>query len=151
MMNEVGRLCVKLAGRDANKKCVIVDILDDNHVMIDGETRRRKCNIRHLEPLNQVLKLKKGASRAEVKKVFKEIGIELRDTTPKKATEKPKKQKMKKADLAPKEPVKKAKPKVVTEKKASEVKKEPEKTSEPKKEPEKAPEPKKGLQSEVKK
>jgi large subunit ribosomal protein L14e len=151
MLNEVGRLCVKLAGRDANKKCVIVDILDDNHVTIDGETRRRKCNIRHLEPLNQVLKLKKGASRAEVKKAFKELGIELKDTKPKKAASKPKKQKLKKADLAPKEPVKKAKPKVVTEKKAPEVKKELEKTSEAKKEPEKAPEPEKKPQLEAKK
>jgi len=43
-----GRICVKTAGRDAGLKCVIVDVLDDKFVLIDGETRRRKCNILHL-------------------------------------------------------------------------------------------------------
>jgi large subunit ribosomal protein L14e len=58
-MYQIGRLCVKLAGRDARKKCVIIDVLDNNFVMIDGQTRRKKCNIRHLEPLDKVLKIKK--------------------------------------------------------------------------------------------
>ena len=52
-MIDIGRVCIKLAGRDAGKKCVIVGILDDKTVMIDGETRRRKCNILHLEPLKE--------------------------------------------------------------------------------------------------
>ena len=58
-MYKVGRLCVKLAGRDAGKKCVIVDVLKDNYVMIDGATRRRKCNIAHLEPLDKCIKIKR--------------------------------------------------------------------------------------------
>ena len=41
-MIEVGRLCVKIAGRDAGKKCVITELIDEKLVMIDGETRRRK-------------------------------------------------------------------------------------------------------------
>jgi large subunit ribosomal protein L14e len=61
-MIEIGRLCVKTAGRDAGLKCIIVDILDDKFVLIDGETRRRKCNILHLEPLKDVIKIKKNAS-----------------------------------------------------------------------------------------
>ena len=72
-MYEIGRLCVKLAGRDAGKKCVIIDILKDNYVMIDGSTRRRKCNTAHLEPLNQVIKIKKKATNAEVIKAFKKL------------------------------------------------------------------------------
>ena len=56
-MIEIGRVIVKLAGRDAGKKGLIIDILDNKFVMIDGETRRRKCNILHLEPLNQVVKV----------------------------------------------------------------------------------------------
>ena len=47
-MIEIGRLCVKIAGRDAGKKCVVVDVVNDNTVLIDGETRRRNCNIKHL-------------------------------------------------------------------------------------------------------
>ncbi len=100
-MFEVGRLCVKLAGRDAGKKCVVVDVLDENHVLVDGEARRRKCNLKHLDPLGESLDVKKGASRADVKKAFKVIGIELMDSKPKKAGERPKKQKLKKSVAVP--------------------------------------------------
>jgi len=96
MLFEVGRLCVKLAGRDANKKCVVVEKVDGNFVIIDGETRRRKCNVKHLEPLSQVLKLGDNASSAEVKKAFSKLGIELKDSKPKKSVDRPKKQKVKK-------------------------------------------------------
>mgnify|MGYP001618608505 CR=1 FL=1 len=82
-MIEIGRVIVKLAGRDAGKKGLIIDILDDKFVMIDGETRRRKCNILHLEPLAQVVKVKKNASHEEVAKALKEIGVEARETKPK--------------------------------------------------------------------
>jgi len=88
-MYEIGRLCVKIAGRDANKKCVIIEVLDDVYVMIDGQTRRRKCNIIHLEPLDKVLKIKKGASHTEVKSVLKKEKILVVDTKPKPKKEKP--------------------------------------------------------------
>jgi len=88
-MMEVGRMCVKIAGRDAGKKCVIVEIVDKNTVLIDGETRRRKCSIRHLEPLNSVLKLKKGASHAEVSKEFSGMKLDARESKPRKAGMKP--------------------------------------------------------------
>ena len=90
MTIEIGRLCVKIAGRDAGKKCVIIDILDDHYVMIDGETRRRRCNILHLEPLSQSLKVEKDATHGDVARALKEIGIEARATKPKPATQKPK-------------------------------------------------------------
>ena len=35
-MLEVGRLCIKLAGRDAGKKAVVVENIDSNFVLIDG-------------------------------------------------------------------------------------------------------------------
>ncbi len=89
-MIEIGRVCVKLAGRDAGKKCVIIDNTDNNFVLIDGETRRRKCNVSHLEPLNKTVKISKNASHSDVVKVFKDMGIELKEKKPKKASEKPK-------------------------------------------------------------
>ena len=89
-MIEIGRLCVKLAGRDAGKKALIIDILDDKFVLIDGETRRRRCNILHLEPLTQVVKIKKNSSHDEVAKALKEIGVEARETKPKPKSQKPK-------------------------------------------------------------
>ncbi|NTV24217.1 MAG: 50S ribosomal protein L14e, partial [Nanoarchaeota archaeon] len=61
-MFEIGRLCVKIAGRDARGKCLVIDTLEGNFVLIDGQTRRKRCNITHLEPLDKVLKIKKGAS-----------------------------------------------------------------------------------------
>ncbi|MBI1969775.1 50S ribosomal protein L14e [Candidatus Woesearchaeota archaeon] len=90
-MLEVGRVCVKIAGRDAGKKCIIVDILDNQHVLIDGETRRKKCNTRHLEPLAEVLKIKKKASHEEVKKEFEKFHLAVRETKPKKAGQRPQK------------------------------------------------------------
>ena len=91
-MFEIGRLVVKTAGRDSNKKAVIVDILENNYVLIDGETRRKKCNTVHLEPLKEIIKIKKGASHAEVKKALESAGIKVRETKPKEKKEKPRKQ-----------------------------------------------------------
>ena len=90
-MIEVGRLCVKIAGRDAGGKCVIVDVLDDKFVTIDGNVRRRKCNVAHLEPLKDSVKISKGASHEAVKKEFDKLKEAVWSTKSKKAAEKPKK------------------------------------------------------------
>ena len=75
MIYDIGRVCIKIAGRDAGKKCIIVDIIDDVYVLVDGQTRRRKCNISHLEPTKKVLDIKKGASADDVVAVFEKEGI----------------------------------------------------------------------------
>lgn len=100
-MYEVGRLCVKLAGRDAGGKCVVVDVLDSTYVMIDGQTRRRKCNIKHLEPLDIVLKLKKNASHEDVADLLRENKIEVQEKKPKaeKPAKEPKKKAVKKKEI----------------------------------------------------
>jgi large subunit ribosomal protein L14e len=69
---EIGRVCIKIAGRDAGKRCVIVDVIDNTFVLVDGETRRKKCNIKHLEPTKELVKLEKGASHEEA---IKALGI----------------------------------------------------------------------------
>ncbi|MCL6579366.1 MAG: 50S ribosomal protein L14e, partial [Candidatus Bathyarchaeota archaeon] len=53
---EVGRICVKLTGRETGRKCVIVDIIDKSFVLITGPksvtgVKRRRANINHVEPL----------------------------------------------------------------------------------------------------
>ena len=68
MVIGVGRLCIKLKGREAGRRCVVVDIIDENFVIVDGDIRRRRCNIKHLEPLPVVLNIKPGASTEEVVK-----------------------------------------------------------------------------------
>ncbi len=56
---EVGRICIKTAGREAGKKCVIVDIINDKFVEVIGTSvKNRRCNIKHLEPLDQLIEVK---------------------------------------------------------------------------------------------
>lgn len=74
---EIGQVCVKLAGRDAGQYCVVVDVLDGNFVLVDGNTRRRKCNIRHLEPIHDVLSIKENASHEDIIKAMKSVGIKI--------------------------------------------------------------------------
>ena len=81
-MIEVGRHCVKIAGRDAGKHCLIIDIIDTKTVLIDGETRKRKCNVRHLEPLENLAKLKKNASHDQVLTVLKGFGVSIKEKKP---------------------------------------------------------------------
>lgn len=100
-MYEIGRLCVKIAGRDAGNYCVILEEQKDGLVLVDGETRRRSVNVKHLEPTNKVLKINKGGSRSDVVALFKsELNIELKDSKPKKAAAKPVKQKVKKEKVS---------------------------------------------------
>ncbi len=90
-MIKVGRICVKLAGRDAGKKCVIIDVLDKNYVLIDGATRRRKCNVNHLLALSDTVEIQKNASHEDVAAALKPLGIEVTTTKPKQKTQRPQK------------------------------------------------------------
>jgi len=117
-MLELGRLCVKTAGRDAGKKAVVIGILDEKYVMIDGETRRRKCNIAHLEPLDTQIDIKKDAPHEEVTKAFDKIGLKARETKSKEKKERPKKVRKKKEVVETKEKKKTVKPAKKEEKEA---------------------------------
>ena len=130
-MFETGRVCMKIAGRDAGRMCVIVDSIDGRFVLIDGDVRRRKCNIFHLEPLEKTVSLKKGASHEEVAKAFKELGYSVWITKPKQKTVRPRKvrehlkvQEEKKGHKAEKPKKEKPAAKPKTEKKAPNVPKE---------------------------
>jgi len=71
---DVGRVCIKMAGRDMGGKCVIVDIVDDTNVLVTGDdVRRRKVNISHLELLTDVVEVKKGASDVDVAKALQKL------------------------------------------------------------------------------
>ncbi|MEB3846684.1 MAG: 50S ribosomal protein L14e [Desulfurococcales archaeon] len=77
---EVGRLCVKIYGREAGRKCVIVDIIDENFVLITGPknltgVRRRRANIDHIEPLDKKIDISKGASDEEVMDALTKEGL----------------------------------------------------------------------------
>ncbi len=70
-MIEVGRLCLKTAGREAGKVCVIVKNMDPGFVLVTGpkavtNVRRRKCSVSHVQPLPHLLELKADASDNDV-------------------------------------------------------------------------------------
>ncbi len=67
MAISIGRICVKTAGREAGRKCVVVDRISDYLVLVTGPkeltgVRRRRCNIAHLEPTKYKIDIKRGAS-----------------------------------------------------------------------------------------
>lgn len=111
-MVNVGDVALKLAGRDAGRVCVVVDVVDNNYVLIDGEVRRRKCNLAHLEFVGKNVKIKKGANGGDVRKLLVELGIPVREVKkgkPREKKEKPKRvRKVKKKKV---EKVKEEKPK----------------------------------------
>lgn len=88
-MFEVGRIVIKIAGRDAGNTALVVEKIDKNHVLIDGNVRRRKCNITHLEPKNEILKIKEGASTSDIHKIMSAAGIKI--ASPKKVRKEVKK------------------------------------------------------------
>ncbi len=72
---EVGRICVKLLGRETGRKCVVVDVVDKNFVLVTGPksvtgVRRRRTNVDHLEPTAESVEVKKGAPDDEVEKAL---------------------------------------------------------------------------------
>lgn len=71
---------MKTLGREAGRKCVIVDIIDKNFVLITGpkefsKVRRRRANIRHLEPTEMRIEIKRGASDDEVLDALKKANL----------------------------------------------------------------------------
>ncbi|MEK6874814.1 MAG: hypothetical protein AABX52_03645 [Nanoarchaeota archaeon] len=78
----IGQVCVKIAGRDAGKRCVVIDMINAQYALIDGETRRRKCNIIHLDPTLEHLDIEQNAPRDDLVELFKKKGWVVRDSKP---------------------------------------------------------------------
>ncbi len=77
---EIGRICVKIAGREAGRKCIIVDIIDKNFVLVTGPknvtgVKRRRANMRHLEPTEKKINIKRGATDEEILKALDEENL----------------------------------------------------------------------------
>ena len=74
---DIGRLCVKTMGRETGQYCIIVDVIDKNYLLIDGlKVRRRRVNFRHIEPLTETIKIKKGAKHEDVEAAIKKAKLE---------------------------------------------------------------------------
>jgi large subunit ribosomal protein L14e len=76
---EVGRICVKQAGREQGKKCVIIDVMDKSFILVTGPKKltgikRRRVNLNHVAPLNDKVDVKRGASDDEVTQALDAAG-----------------------------------------------------------------------------
>ena len=76
---EVGRICVKTVGREAGKKCIIVDLVDKNFVLITGpkavsSIKRRRANVNHLKITQEKIDISRGATDEEVTEALKAAG-----------------------------------------------------------------------------
>jgi large subunit ribosomal protein L14e len=113
----IGRICVKLAGRDAGRKCVVVEAVDDRFVVVDGNVRRKKVNTRHLEPLAETIDIKNKASHSDVATAFEKMGEAVWDKKSKKPAARPRRVKKARAaeEKSTKKPTKKDSTKVVKE------------------------------------
>ena len=76
---DVGRVCVKLAGREVGRKCAILERIDKNFVLVAAPgVKRRRCNVRHLEPTDLVLEFQ-GTGEEAVKAALEKANVSLGD------------------------------------------------------------------------
>lgn len=127
MLNS-GRVCVKTAGREAGSVCVVLERVNDFQVVIEGMVKKRKCNVKHLEPLPKTVKVTKSSSKKEVLDSLTSLGLISKEESEKFLNKKPKEVKGKPSKKVKEKKAKKIKKKEVKKK---EVKKEPEKKKAP--------------------
>ncbi|MCW4043840.1 MAG: 50S ribosomal protein L14e [Candidatus Bathyarchaeota archaeon] len=82
---EIGSLYIKTTGKDKGKRCIIVDLVDKNFVLVTGPpqitgVKRRRVNLKHLSPTEEKIEIKKGATDKEIEQV-----LTKGKSTPKKA------------------------------------------------------------------
>ncbi len=120
-MMQIGTACMMIAGRDAGKRCIVLSPIENNQVLIDGETRRRTVSVRHIEPIyKEPVSIKENASHADVEKACKTLKWTCRSTKPKKAAPRPKRIKAQKtsADIKQKTRAQRASAKKARQEKA---------------------------------
>jgi len=76
----IGRIAMKIAGREAGKYCVVLTNPKDNFVQVTGPKvltgiKRRRCNVEHLEPTEYQVKIEVEASEKKIIDVLDKEGI----------------------------------------------------------------------------
>jgi large subunit ribosomal protein L14e len=67
---------MKTQGRDAGRRCVVVDLIDKNFALVTGPkqvtgVRRRRVNVNHLVPLEEKIAIEKGATDEQIAALLK--------------------------------------------------------------------------------
>lgn len=75
-MFKTGLICRKISGTEKGGICVVLERQKD-FVIIDGDVKKRRCNISHLEPI-AFTDIEKDASHEEVLKVLEASGFKIK-------------------------------------------------------------------------
>lgn len=63
---DIGRVCLKVKGREKGEKCVVLDVIDRNFVIVVGpNVKRRRVNMNHIRPLDSTVSISRNASDEE--------------------------------------------------------------------------------------
>lgn len=69
---DIGRVCIKTQGREKGKRCVIVDVIDRNFVVVAGpDVKRRRVNMDHIAPLDETFDVQRDASDEAIARALK--------------------------------------------------------------------------------
>jgi large subunit ribosomal protein L14e len=71
---EEGTVCIKTRGKEAGRKVVVLEFNKKTGLaIIEGPyVKRRKCNLKHLLPLQKKIPVKKGMKKEELAKLIKQ-------------------------------------------------------------------------------
>src|SRR3972149_1206956 len=77
---EIGRVCMKIAGRESGKYCVVLKKEGKAFVFVNGPkiltgVKRRKSNKEHLEPTQYIIEVPENASDELVLDGFQKSGL----------------------------------------------------------------------------
>jgi large subunit ribosomal protein L14e len=84
---QIGRVCIKTRGREKRRKCIIVDIIDKNFLLITGPPnisgiKRRRVNVNHIQPLQHAIDIKRGMSDDEIEEAISQQDLITEIQTP---------------------------------------------------------------------
>ena len=76
---EIGRVCMKVSGREAGRYCVVLKKENKSFVLVTGPkmltgVKRRKSNIEHLEPTQYIIEVPESGSDEMVVDGFQKAG-----------------------------------------------------------------------------
>ncbi len=77
---EVGRVCLKTAGDESGKPCIVIKKMSGSFVLVTGPklltgVKRRRSNIEHLKPTQNILEIKEDATDEEVIEAYKKANL----------------------------------------------------------------------------
>jgi len=109
----VGKICMKTAGREAGRYCVVLKKIDNNFFLVTGPkvlngVKKRRCNIDHLEPTEHSVKIEAEASDKAVIQAYEKAGLLKKLGLKKPSPEIVKEAGKPKKEIKPKEEVKKS-------------------------------------------